>query len=97
MSFKLFDETNCTEEFVERDCDPILELETDLLNTDVYHGMHEKELEFLDNPYLSDPKTQERPCIVGRRVYCLHQDEEYVVRRPIRYGNFNISQSYPLQ
>ena len=41
-------------------------------------------------------ETSERPVLVGEDALNLHRNEEYIIRRPIRYGQLNVSQKYPL-
>jgi len=57
-------------------------------------GIEPKDFLFTDLPEM---RMKDRPTFVGQDALNLHSSEEYVVRHPIRFGNLNVSESYPLQ
>lgn len=62
----------------------------------MYEGVDPKKYCFVDYPEMRFKETEERPVLVGHDAVNLHQDDEYILRYPIKYGAFNVSPQYHL-
>jgi hypothetical protein len=96
VSFKVFDESNSLNEFQEGDDSIDTKIEIDPFSTELNEDLGHKDFQYLMNKEMRNPNTSLRPYYVGKEVLYLHKSEEYLVRYPIKYGDFNVSDTYPL-
>lgn len=93
VSFKVFDENNCINEYNEAGEDSFAISEPSILQSELHPNLDK--FAFINLSEISSQNTQERPqFFVGREALALHRNEEYILHFPIRYGDLNISESY---
>lgn len=52
---------------------------------------------FTDYPEMRFEKSEDRIVLTGNDALNLHYKEDYILRRPIKYGHLNVSETYTIQ
>ena len=65
-------------------------------SNEIMEGIDPKKYTFTEVPDMRSKDENIRPILVGHDATNLHQDDQYILRYPIKYGAFNVSQSYHL-
>ena len=63
---------------------------------EIYEGVDPKKYTFTEVPDMRSKDPNLRPVLVGHDAINLHKDDQYLLRYPIKFGAFNVSQSYHL-
>ena len=60
---------------------------------DLHQGMDPEKFQLITNPQFYMDRRK-RKYLYGTEVSALHANSQFVIRRPIRYGNLNITDTY---
>eukprot|EP00347_Sterkiella_histriomuscorum_P001948 403370052 len=96
VSFKQYDENNCIIEGQELDI-PFDSHNMNVMTSELNEELWGEKFRFTSRPDTQDPNTQKRPFFVGKEALTLHKNEEYTLRYPIKYGDFNITNTQNMQ
>lgn len=71
-----------------------IDLPKNLYGNDLALDIPTKKFQLIEREETEIENTSERPLFIGNECNALHHSEEYVVRRPIKYGDLNVLENY---
>ena len=58
-------------------------------------GLEAKQFQFTD--FVEMRLEEEKPHYIGQDALNMHRNEEFTIRRPMRYGNLNVTPTYSMK